>query len=436
MASCSTKWPPKLENDSVYENWKKDIGIWCELTDLPKKKQALAIHLSLTGRARTGSSEIEADILKQDDGVEKLFEKLDGLFLVDKGRQQFATFHELYNLRTGNTNIREFVAEFEHIYFNFKKQGMDLPNAVRAFMLLASCQLSDSEQQLVMSAISEVTYENMKSALYHIFGGEIGGQNKTSVSVSGVKSEPVFWGDEGRSEETLYVKGRGRTRSRGGVIRARDRGVSSFARSSPRSHTHTGRRQNPLGPDGKVSRCLICDSRFHWARDCPDAYENDGRNDNDSETVHLSLFTGYAGDEANGSKLQTLVEESKGCAVLDTGCSKTVCGVEWINGYLSELSDYERETIVEEKSSSTFTFADGVTVSSLKRVTLPCHIGNMSATIVTDVVGCNIPLLLSKRSMKKAKMLINFESDQVKICGTVIDLKSSSSGHYLLPISI
>lgn len=52
-----------------------------------------------------------------------------------------------YNYRrASDTNIREYVAAFEHVYFNFTKQGMDLPDSVMAFMLLASGSLSDSEQ--------------------------------------------------------------------------------------------------------------------------------------------------------------------------------------------------------------------------------------------------------------------------------------------------
>ena len=97
--SCSTKWPPNLENEDCFENWKKDICIWCESSELEKPKQALAIHLSLSGRAREASSEIPADSLKQENAVELLLHKLDELFLVDKGRRQFAAFHELYNLQ-------------------------------------------------------------------------------------------------------------------------------------------------------------------------------------------------------------------------------------------------------------------------------------------------------------------------------------------------
>ena len=91
---------------------------------------------------------------------------------------------------------------------------------------------------------------------------------------------------------------------------------------------------------------------------------------------------------------------------------------------------------VEDNFSSSYTFGDGVTVSSLKRVILPCFIGEMRANVTTDVVDCNIPLLMSKRSMKKARMCLDFESDTVKISDKVIQLRSSMSGHYLLPISL
>ena len=96
--SVCSKWPPKLDNELHYETWKRDISIWCELTDLPPTKRALAIHLSLTGRAQTASSEIDVESLKQDDGVKTLLKKLDNLFLPDKGRRQFSAFHSLYNL--------------------------------------------------------------------------------------------------------------------------------------------------------------------------------------------------------------------------------------------------------------------------------------------------------------------------------------------------
>ena len=160
------KEPPKLDSDDKYENWKRDIQIWYELTTLEKSKRALAIHLSLTGRARLASSEITVADLKKDTGVTTLLEKLDNLFLPDKSRRQFLAFNKLYNLRrSSETNIKDFISEFDHVYYEFTEQSMSLPDSVIAFMLLASCNFSDSEMQLVMSAVTDVNYAAMSSAI-------------------------------------------------------------------------------------------------------------------------------------------------------------------------------------------------------------------------------------------------------------------------------
>ena len=144
----------------------------------------------------------------------------------------------------------------------------------------------------------------------------------------------------------------------------------------------------------------MCDSRFHWARDCPHSYENNNDDDDKAQAVHLSLLMGFA-KEDKSTKLQRLVWPSKCITVLDTGCATTVCGEQWLQSYVSTLSDFERAQIKEEDSSSTFTFGDGNTQSSVKRMILPCWIGKLNATITTDVVKCNIPLLLSSNALKK-----------------------------------
>jgi len=95
---------------------------------------------------------------------------------------------------------------------------------------------------------------------------------------------------------------------------------------------------------------------------------------------------------------------------VDTGCSTTVCGTGSLDNYLENLSEYELSKVKEEPSVTTFTFGDGNKVSSIKKVVLRCIINNLQAIITTDVVDCNIPLLLSKQSMKKAGMCLNFEN--------------------------
>lgn len=446
--SSSFKFPPKLV-DGAYETWKTDVEIWIKLTDLEKPKQALAIHLSLEGRARIASSEISADVLNSDDGVKVLINKLDGIFLADAGRRQFAAFHDLYNFRRADgVEVDRFISDFEHIYHKFSQQKMELPDSVKAFMLLAACNLNDSERQLVMSAITVVKYDKMAAALKRIFASEIVNP-KTIQSGFSVKNEPVFEVTE--TADVLYTsRGRGRGRFRGGVG---DGGRGRFGNSAVggrgnrgvwtgRQRRDNARKLNPPGGNGQVSRCRICDSKFHWAKECPDAYENivDTSNDttntvleSDNEDVYLSLFMGYT-SSAHNNKLQSLVAESKGHGVLDTGCSTTVCGTQWYEDFVQNLSDYEFSKIKESESSSTFTFGDGVTIKSMKKVVLPCYIGNKRAYMTTDVIECNIPLLLSKKSMKNVNMVLNFKTDSVEVSGQSIELSSSNSGHYLLPL--
>ena len=62
-------------------------------------------------------------------------------------------------------------------------------------------------------------------------------------------------------------------------------------------------------------------------------------------------------------------------------------------------------------------------------------IRNQSLLILTDIADADIPLLLSKVSMKKCNMKINFENDTVIVFGEVIPLSTTSCALYALPIT-
>ena len=80
---------------------------------------------------------------------------------------------------------------------------------------------------------------------------------------------------------------------------------------------------------------MICDSTMHWKNDCP----------------HFQMFTEELIQECY---LDTLVGETFSSALSDSGCTKTVCGAEWLREYTSGLSEEDRKTIVKSKSDITF----------------------------------------------------------------------------------
>ena len=431
MASSNMKNPPVFKEDEMdYEQWKKDIDLWTLLTDLPKAKMAIAIHLSLTGRARKASSELTANELKAENGTKTLLEKLDRVFLQDKNWRCFNNYLAFENCRREDGNsIEEFLSEFDQRHYKLKESEVELPDAVLACRLLKSCNLSDVHFQLALSTTPVMTFENMRNTLKRLFAngsmacpkntGELG-----QVS-SNIKVEPVMYG-ENFNPRSGYRRPTGARRpaatGRGGGYR---RGGS----------------RNPLGPGGVTSRCYGCGSEMHWLNSCPHATarnrfypdrETGHYVEDQDEEVKIILM---AADQDRNDKIDVLFGETIGAMILDLGCSKTVCGKAWLDTYLETLDSKQLLEIKYEKSSSVFRFGDGKRMTSLKRAIIPCVLAGRNISIRTDVVDCNIPLLLSKASMKTAGMIINTNNDTVKVYGCEIKLGTTSIGHYKLFIA-
>ena len=71
---------------------------------------------------------------------------------------------------------------------------------------------------------------------------------------------------------------------------------------------------------------------------------------------------------------------------------------------------------------------------SFEKLILSCTIAGKKVMIQTDVVDSDIPLLLSKPDMKRFGLQINMENDTAKIFDKIVDLGSTPSGHYFIPI--
>ena len=55
--------------------------------------------------------------------------------------------------------------------------------------------------------------------------------------------------------------------------------------------------------------------------------------------------------------------------------------------------------------------------------------------ICTELVKAEIPLLLSKASMKKSNTVLNFENDHASVFGKNLILSCTDSGHYYIPLT-
>ncbi|KAL2093504.1 hypothetical protein ACEWY4_010816 [Coilia grayii] len=124
------KNPPTFDEGKPYESWKNEVEMWTRVTDLQKKKQALAVALGLSGRARETAMEIPVDDLNKDTGMNTLLEKLDGLFLKeekDRTYDAYSSFDRI--MRDSSLSMADYIIEFEQRYSRMRKYRMELPDA-------------------------------------------------------------------------------------------------------------------------------------------------------------------------------------------------------------------------------------------------------------------------------------------------------------------
>lgn len=280
---------------------------------------------------------------------------------------------------------------------------MQLPEAVLAFKLLDGAGLTESQRQLALTACTDLSFESMKQALRRIFTG-VTTENDTTDKA--VKME----------HEVLYGKHNKFVSSQ--------RGSDSRPKVKPNyDHDKKGndKRLNPVNRYGNRMKCRICQSIYHFAKDCPEAvHVNVNQTEEHVEVGNITLLT------VN----QTFVAETYGTAVIDTACTKTVCGRDWMNKFI----DMGGQVLSSVESNRPFKFGHGPVVNAVKMITIGGKIGKTKCNIETEVVPLDLPLLLSKESLKRAGTELNIPCDEAIMFGEKINLELTSSGHYCVNI--
>ena len=173
--------------------------------------------------------------------------ELDKHFKLESTDESYECYREFENyVRKHDLSMSQYVHEFERRYNNLKKQGMAYPDNILVCKLWKMSNIELRDKQMVLSAVFSLELAGIKSAIKRMFG-TFGGTNSLTTQL----------GDKATIKH--------------------EASVSSHSGSGPnkRKINIGGEKVNPKGKDSKIMRCKICDSIYHWVRECPDNPDND-----------------------------------------------------------------------------------------------------------------------------------------------------------------
>ena len=301
MASV-IKNPPLLTDLDKYEQWKEDILMWTELTDLGKNKQALAIHLTLTGQAREVANQVSTEDKKKELGVKILLEKLDKAFLKEPERRKFMAYQMFEEcVRKEGVSICEFMREFDMKYYKMTEKGMVLPDEVLAFRLVKNCKLNEVQREQVMASTKPLSFHEVRATLKRMFESSSGDIEGESQEVR-IKTEPIYL-TKVESKNDLFSKKlrleeelRDITSKLGDTVVDNDKNefddvlwASNYAGQGGYQRGWNGRRYNNRNErygryryqrrnfrrNRQDNGCFECGSKDHWVRNCDKVKEED-----------------------------------------------------------------------------------------------------------------------------------------------------------------
>ena len=267
--------------------------------------------------------------------------------------------------------MTDFFVKFEALYNRLSKFDVKLPEGVQCFFLLNAANVTEENERLARATSSGMTYSAMKLCLQKIFGDPSAGNLQSGVPE--VKCESVLLSGCNHYNNT----------ERYGQNRRSGRG---------RWYGNKRQQNNKEG-----YRCYNCDSTEHLVKFCPKPRQKQTFFVNEQSSSEQSGGSGShskANDNTVFITLQcsadsfssTLVKESLGKCLLDTGCAKTVCGELWLTEYLATLTEKEKSLVSTKPCNIGFRFGDGIEFISTKLVTFPAIFGKVKVLIDANVV--------------------------------------------------
>ena len=181
---------------------------------------------------------------------------------------------------------------------------------------LDDANISSEKKQLIRGTVGSLNYENMTKQLKAIYDSSA---NYFANELVNIKSEPVYYAHKHEFVNETPKDSRNFINSHNSRIFSNTRNRNRYAKqstSTSENYDKFGWKTNLLDKSGRISRCVICKSIYHWANDCPNKVQDT------SDDVNITLFN----PKMHECYMTKFVGETLNCAVLESGCAKNVSG--------------------------------------------------------------------------------------------------------------
>ena len=298
--------PPEFDPEKItYDEWKTALSDWCFLTGTPLEDQGTAVRMHLFSTVRQAAQHVDLVDIRSQHGVKKLLVELDRVLIPDTMVREFTLLHKLFRtVRPPGKSVNEFLNEFSDQYLKVRKAGETLPDKILSYLLLSACDMGVDKMQLIMSSLNgSVAFEDMKHQIKLISSVNDLAQKTQQNDMFNSESEILInkTDREGATNATFYSRDSRRqnnptNRDRYECGSSYDRGHRperyERTRWSPERYekrrwgTHERdtrsdrdtrgdpgvreQRKNPRGNDGQPRKCMVCNSEYHYVKDCPD----------------------------------------------------------------------------------------------------------------------------------------------------------------------
>ena len=358
MALKSFEPPAFISSTKTYEQYKDDLYMWSRITSVPRKQQAEVIVYNLGGHESRIKEKIMLNIrekIKDENGIEELVTFLDSIYKADEMADAWAKYKGFQKVsRNNNTSVNDFMAEFDKEYLLAKSAGCVYSDTILGFRLLECTNVNEIDEKFVLTGIDFAAakeksdlYDQMKKSLKKFQGREIVSTHEKSMQFDPTLIATVT--------EVLLTQG---WKKPGGRRRSNtDPGPEGEMIESKRNSSFYKGKKNPLGPNGKPKLCFKCQSEYHLADRCQSkgvsGYTAGKASRQNSEYGMVTTSSDHKFQDYElvmivdrKEQLCFMVAEAGLRAVIDSACSKTVAGVDYINRYVNQLSEELRHKVI------------------------------------------------------------------------------------------